>query len=258
LNGFFIELNGGEGLKDFWIIFNTYSYKGILIIFFREYSNNRISKINSSVSRGNRKPIVNPKFKKMFNDKEGKPDRRSSRGNSFKEDRRTSGVGNREMFDAICSKCKKPCKVPFKPTNGKPVSCSNCFVQKGGNGSRENFQSRGRDNRNGSGGRTQFSSGSGFQGRTSSQRFARTDSGIKELFDAVCSKCKNKCKVPFKPTNGKPVSCSNCFVKKESSGRGRSSFGSRDSGRSSSRDSGRNNNFSRGRSSSRDSPRGRR
>lgn len=35
--------------------------------------------------------------------------------------------GNRPLFDAVCSNCGKPCQVPFRPTNGKPVYCSDCF-----------------------------------------------------------------------------------------------------------------------------------
>ncbi len=38
------------------------------------------------------------------------------------------GMSNKEMFDAVCSDCKKPCKVPFKPTEGKPVYCKECFA----------------------------------------------------------------------------------------------------------------------------------
>jgi len=37
-----------------------------------------------------------------------------------------------EMTDAVCEKCGKDCKVPFKPQNGKPVYCSDCFKNKGG------------------------------------------------------------------------------------------------------------------------------
>jgi CxxC-x17-CxxC domain-containing protein len=36
----------------------------------------------------------------------------------------------KEMFDVICDKCGKECKVPFKPTRGKPVYCSECFANK--------------------------------------------------------------------------------------------------------------------------------
>lgn len=33
----------------------------------------------------------------------------------------------REMFDAVCSECGCDTKVPFKPTEGKPVYCRECF-----------------------------------------------------------------------------------------------------------------------------------
>ncbi|MFA5084543.1 MAG: CxxC-x17-CxxC domain-containing protein [Candidatus Paceibacterota bacterium] len=41
-----------------------------------------------------------------------------------------------EMHDAVCAKCKKACQVPFKPTQGKQVLCSDCFKESGG-GSRD-------------------------------------------------------------------------------------------------------------------------
>mgnify|MGYP003760006417 CR=1 FL=1 len=31
------------------------------------------------------------------------------------------------MHDAICATCGDDCQVPFKPTFGKQVYCSNCF-----------------------------------------------------------------------------------------------------------------------------------
>jgi CxxC-x17-CxxC domain-containing protein len=34
----------------------------------------------------------------------------------------------REMFKAKCSSCFKACEVPFRPTNGKPVFCRECFA----------------------------------------------------------------------------------------------------------------------------------
>ncbi len=33
----------------------------------------------------------------------------------------------REMFAATCSSCGKEAQVPFRPTSGKPVYCSDCF-----------------------------------------------------------------------------------------------------------------------------------
>ncbi len=40
--------------------------------------------------------------------------------------------GDRPMFKAVCSDCGKECEVPFRPTNGKPVYCSECFEKVGG------------------------------------------------------------------------------------------------------------------------------
>ena len=42
----------------------------------------------------------------------------------------------------------------------------------------------------------------------------------REMHKAICSDCGAECEVPFKPTEGKPVYCDDCFKKKEKSGRG--------------------------------------
>ncbi|MEK6935619.1 MAG: CxxC-x17-CxxC domain-containing protein [Nanoarchaeota archaeon] len=66
-------------------------------------------------------------------------DRGRGRGRGF-EDR-----GARrplEMNDVTCDKCGKECQVPFRPTGGKPVYCSDCFRASGNapdSGSRNNF-----------------------------------------------------------------------------------------------------------------------
>lgn len=50
----------------------------------------------------------------------GKPDfQKKSWGNDNDRDR--------QMFSAKCSDCGKNCEVPFRPTNGKPVRCTDCF-----------------------------------------------------------------------------------------------------------------------------------
>ena len=72
---------------------------------------------------------------------------------------------------------------------------------------------------------------SGRFGRRVSERFDRDDSGgrfgkrdferpnrnpeQRMMHQATCDKCGNKCEVPFKPTSGKPVYCSDCFRKNE-------------------------------------------
>lgn len=40
------------------------------------------------------------------------------------------GFGNRgprEMHTAKCSECGAECEVPFKPQEGRPVYCKDCF-----------------------------------------------------------------------------------------------------------------------------------
>jgi len=64
-------------------------------------------------------------------------DRRSGGGRGFGGSRggfggrgRDSGSRDRRempMCDAVCAKCGKNCKVPFKPTGDKPVYCNDCF-----------------------------------------------------------------------------------------------------------------------------------
>ena len=52
----------------------------------------------------------------------------SGGGSSYGRDR-----GPREMFSATCSSCGREAQVPFRPTSGKPVYCSDCFrSQRGG------------------------------------------------------------------------------------------------------------------------------
>jgi len=45
-----------------------------------------------------------------------------NRSGGFRRD-----FGPREMHKAVCSECKKECEVPFKPTEGKPVYCKECY-----------------------------------------------------------------------------------------------------------------------------------
>jgi CxxC-x17-CxxC domain-containing protein len=35
--------------------------------------------------------------------------------------------GPREMHNVTCSDCGKATQVPFKPTEGRPVYCRDCF-----------------------------------------------------------------------------------------------------------------------------------
>jgi CxxC-x17-CxxC domain-containing protein len=35
--------------------------------------------------------------------------------------------GPRKMYKAICADCGQECEVPFKPTEGRPVYCRECY-----------------------------------------------------------------------------------------------------------------------------------
>jgi len=95
------------------------------------------------------------------------------------------------MHKATCAECGNPCEVPFKPSGDRPVLCSNCFKGKDGMSA----------------------------GRSGSRDFSRPSFGDKQMFKATCAECGNSCEVPFKPSSGKPVFCSDCFGKTEK-GRG--------------------------------------
>ena len=99
---------------------------------------------------------------------------------------------DREMHKATCSDCGQACEVPFKPTEGKPVRCQDCFRKS-------------RPPRSSSGG-GRFGGRSNFGGPRRS-----FNDGPREMHKAVCAECKQECEVPFKPTEGKPVYCKDCF-----------------------------------------------
>jgi CxxC-x17-CxxC domain-containing protein len=33
----------------------------------------------------------------------------------------------RQMHKAVCADCGKECKVPFKPVEGRPIYCRECY-----------------------------------------------------------------------------------------------------------------------------------
>ena len=105
----------------------------------------------------------------------------------FGQDKKFNNKGPQKssMHKAVCDKCGKDCEVPFKPTGDKPVFCSDCFKN------RPNTDSR----------------------RGGGRDFRRGGSGDKKMYKAVCDKCGEDCEVPFRPTGGKPIYCSDCFGK---------------------------------------------
>ena len=102
------------------------------------------------------------------------------------------------MHKATCSDCGAECEVPFKPTEGKPVRCQDCFRK---NRPQRSFGGGGGGGRGGFGG-----------GRGGFDRRPR------EMHKATCAECKQECEVPFKPNGEKPVYCKDCYAKQKDSG----------------------------------------
>jgi len=114
--------------------------------------------------------------------------------------KRNSGFGGKSfgkknfsektMHKASCNKCGNTCEVPFKPNGKKPVFCDNCFV---------------RDESSDRSERPFF--------RSSERSFDRPERsyGDKPSYPATCGDCGSRCTVPFKPMQGKPVLCRECF-----------------------------------------------
>lgn len=119
----------------------------------------------------------------------GNFDRRGKRSGGGFDGRKSfdrRGGGRPMMHDAVCSDCGNDCRVPFRPTGGKPVLCSDCFSGQDSRGGRD-------------------------RGRDRGARRERPRYEDKRMYDAVCSDCGVDCQVPFRPTRDKPVRCNDCF-----------------------------------------------
>ncbi len=119
---------------------------------------------------------------------------KSSRGGGGDRNSRGGGGDRREdrqMHRATCADCGRDCEVPFRPSGGKPVYCNNCFK---------------RDSKP-SGGDRNFRGGDRRDDRRDDRREDR------QMHRATCADCGRNCEVPFRPSGGKPVYCSNCFEK---------------------------------------------
>ncbi len=94
----------------------------------------------------------------------------------------------RQMYKATCDNCGRSCEVPFRPSNNKPVYCNDCF---------SSMKDKPDTSR-----------------RSDGWNAKRSNFDTKMMFKATCDECGRSCDVPFKPSNGKPVYCSDCFEKK--------------------------------------------
>jgi len=102
-----------------------------------------------SSSYGSKPSFGGSRSSSSFGDKRGYESRDSTerRKPSFNRD-----STNIEMFEAICDDCGKHTTLPFKPTQGKPVYCKDCFRERNENHSdfpkteSRNYENRRQDN----------------------------------------------------------------------------------------------------------------
>ena len=45
-----------------------------------------------------------------------------------RDKRKNGSKETKEMFTTVCANCGKEAKVPFQPSNDRPVYCSECFA----------------------------------------------------------------------------------------------------------------------------------
>ena len=43
--------------------------------------------------------------------------------------KKANGRANRELFTAVCANCGGEAKLPFEPSNDRPVYCSKCYAE---------------------------------------------------------------------------------------------------------------------------------
>lgn len=139
-------------------------------------------------------------------------DKRSGGPGFGKRNSRRDERSNTEMFQATCDECGNSCEVPFKPTSGKPVYCSDCFQKQNGGNDRRGGDRR--DDRRGGDRRNDRRDSRGDDRRRDSRSNYRDNNRDREMFTATCDECGNECKLPFRPSSNKPVYCSNCFEQK--------------------------------------------
>ena len=70
---------------------------------------------------------IEKKLDILISQNEKRPSRNFDNHQSNDRQRKDSSFGERTYTLAICSLCKKECKLPFKPTGSRAVFCSDCF-----------------------------------------------------------------------------------------------------------------------------------
>ena len=87
--------------------------------------------------------VLNKKVDALMAEAQKPTERSSSYSNKSFDDRKS----NKMQFKAVCSECGQTCGVPFKPSGGRPIFCSECFAkqQDGGASKDSRFDKKPRD-----------------------------------------------------------------------------------------------------------------
>jgi CxxC-x17-CxxC domain-containing protein len=56
-----------------------------------------------------------------------KSERYGNSGNSYGNSSNRGYTTQRQLFPAVCADCGKETQVPFEPSQGRPVYCSDCY-----------------------------------------------------------------------------------------------------------------------------------
>ncbi len=116
--------------------------------------------------------------------------------------------GRPQLYSATCVDCGNTCEVPFKPMGNRPVFCRDCFKNQG-EGAGASMGPKKWENRSEGRG--------GFENRGESR-----GADDRLMYPAECDTCHNECKVPFRPTQGRPVYCHRCMAAQNGGGEERS------------------------------------
>ena len=94
-----------------------------------EYSKNKERKSSSKDKYSKRGSETGRSYEEFAKARKENPRRagRSNRGSSRESSHGSRNRRDFTMTKVICSSCNKNCEVPFKPTNNKPIYCSDCF-----------------------------------------------------------------------------------------------------------------------------------
>lgn len=90
-------------------------------------------KVDTLLSRSEQGPSATKPFTKPFRRFEPSHNRAEA---GYGHNRAESGYGQdrgeRTLFRAICADCNTECEVPFRPNQGRPVYCKQCFSKRKG------------------------------------------------------------------------------------------------------------------------------